>query len=250
MHPFTVLAVAALVVTTTTALAAWPVSLAVVLVCLGAAAARGRLAGVAGASAAILLPVWASQAMIHALFDRTGDRVLLEAGWMRLTAEGLSVAAHLGLRLAVLVVVAATVALALDRHQLVAAVDLAPVPPQAGYLLAATLALVPALRRRRRAIADAQTLRLAAGPAQRPPGPLRRSWRAARLQAVPLVLSSVQEAADRAPHLAARGFPSSVARRTRLRSVPDSPLQRLVRWTAAVGAVVVPVLILHLGGAE
>ncbi|WP_309079960.1 energy-coupling factor transporter transmembrane component T [Zhihengliuella sp.] len=249
MHPFTVLAVAALVVTSTTALAAWPVSLSVVLVCLGVAATRGRLAAVAAASTAILVPVWCSQLMIHALFDRAGTHVLLEAGWLRLTSEGLTVAAQLGLRLAVLVVVGATVAVAVDRHRLVAAIDLAPVPPQAGYLLAATLALVPRLQRRRRAIADAQALRLLdAAPEARRAGPLRRAWRAVRLQAVPLVLSSVQDAAERAPHLAARGFPSTADRRTRLRDVPDSRLQRLVRRAAAVGAVVVPALIL-IGGA-
>ncbi|GHD01274.1 energy-coupling factor transporter transmembrane component T family protein [Zhihengliuella salsuginis] len=238
LHPFTPLAVAAAVVTTTTALGTWWVSLAVVLGCLALAAAAGVLARLAVASLAILAPAWGSQLIIHGLAGRAGEHVIAAAGPLRVTSEGLETAAGLGARLAVLVVAGLLCALLVDTHDLVAAVDSSPAPPQVGYLVAATLSLLPQLAARQRAIGEAQTLR-GARAGRGPSG----WWTRLRLRAVPLVLSSVHDAADRAPHLAARGFPPR-SRVTRLRRVPDSTAQRRVRRLALAAAVVGPVAVL------
>ncbi|RZU61171.1 energy-coupling factor transporter transmembrane component T [Zhihengliuella halotolerans] len=240
LHPFTVLAVAAAVVTTTTALGTWLVTLAVVLTCLALAAAAGKLTRLAAAALAILTPAWGSQLIIHGLVGRTGERVLASAGPLRITEEGLETAAGLAARLSVLVVVGLLCALVIDPHDLVAGVDLSPAPPQAGYLVAASLSVLPRLAARQRAIGEAQALR----GARIGRGPVGW-WTRLRLRSVPLVLSAVHDAADRAPHLAARGFPPRT-RVTRLRVVPDSRAQRVVRRIALAAAVVAPAALLAL----
>lgn len=235
MHPFTVLCVAAAVVALTTAIGnAW-VSAAVIVLCLSASAVAGKLLKLLTLSAAIVLPAFASQLLIHGLAS---------SGRLKLTADGLSTATALGLRTAVLVVVGLLCALTIDRHQLVAAIDLSKAPPQLGYLVAATLFLLPQLAERQKIIGEAQALRHV---------DLRRGvlgwFQKVRMRAVPLVLSSLEETSKRAPHLAARGFPAR-SRMTRLRNVPDSQLQKVVRISSLSVAAIGPALVLagmHFG---
>jgi energy-coupling factor transport system permease protein len=150
----------------------------------------------------------------------------------------LATAGQLGLRTAVLVVAGLLCTLLIDRHDLIAAIDLSGAPPQLGYLVAATLSLLPALAQRQRAIGEAQALRGAAIGA----GPLGW-WRRVRLRTVPLVLFALQDAADRSVHLAARGFPAA-GPHTRLRSVPDSENQRRLRRGALACVVIGPLAVL------
>lgn len=238
LHPFTVLVLAAAVVAITTAAGRWWLHTAVLTGCLLLAARAKRAGMLVRLGAVILVPAWGSQLLIHGLVDTGGGHVLAAAGPLRITTEGLLTAGQLGLRTGVLVVAGLLCSMLIDRHDLVAAVDLSSAPPQAGYLLAATLSLLPRLAQRQRAIGQAQALRgipLAAGP--------RGWWRSVRLRSVPLVLSSVQDAADRSAHLAARGFPAKGAH-TRLREVPDSPVQRWVRRVALGAMVLGPVALL------
>lgn len=238
LHPFTVLALAAAVVATTTAAGRWWLSCAVITGCF-VLAARARCARKLSAlTAAIVLPAFASQLMIHALASREGSPVLAGAGRLRITVEGLDTALALGLRTAVLVVVGLLCALVIDRHQLVAAIDLSRAPAQLGYLVAATLFLLPQLAAKQRAIGEAQALRNT-GTGRGVSGWFGR----ARLRAIPLVLGSLQDAASRAPHLAARGFPAN-GTHTRLRKIADSPAQRRIRIAALACAVLGPLAIL------
>ena len=206
--------------------------------CLLLAARARRARRLAGLAAAILLPAWGSQLLIHAMVDTSGARVLMEAGPLRVTAGGLETAGALGLRTAVLVVAGLLCTVLIDRHDLVAAVDLSPAPPQLGYLLAATLSLLPRMAARQRVIGEAQALRGAAAGTG-----VRGWWRRATLRAVPLVLSSLQDSVDRSAHLAARGFPAA-GLHTRLRSVPDSTPQRRLRRAALACAVLGPLAVL------
>jgi energy-coupling factor transport system permease protein len=241
LHPFTVLALAAAVVATATAAGRWWLSAAVLLACLLLALWARRARRLTGFAAAILMPAWGSQLLIHGLVDRTGSHVLAAAGPLRITAEGLATAGQLGLRTAVLVVAGLLCTLLIDRHDLVAAIDLSGAPPQLGYLVAATLSLLPRLAERQRAIGEAQALRGAATGS----GP-RGWWRRVRLRTVPLVLSALQDAADRSSHLAARGFPAA-GPHTRLRSVPDSAAQRRARRVALACIVLGPLAVLAPG---
>lgn len=238
VHPFTVLALVAAVVATTTAASRWWLSSAVLLLCLGIAVWAGRARRLVGLGAAILAPAWGSQLLIHGLTDATGAHVLLAAGPIRITGQGLVTAAELGLRTAVLVIAGLLCTVLIQRHDLVAAVDLSGAPPQLGYLLAATLFLLPRLEQRQRVIGEAQALRgarVGRGP---------RGWfKRLALRSVPLVLSALQDATDRSAHLAARGFPAT-GQHTRLRSVPDSANQRRLRITCLCAVVLGPLAVL------
>ncbi|WP_423299315.1 energy-coupling factor transporter transmembrane component T family protein [Glutamicibacter nicotianae] len=240
LHPFTILALAVAVVTLTTAASQWWLSCAVIVLCLLIAGWAGHLKKLAVLSGAILLPTFVSLLLIHGLISRDPSPAMAQWGPLRVTAHGLEVALSLGLRTAVLVVVGLLCGLLVDKHQLVAAIDLSPVPPQLGYLLAATLFLAPQMGHKQRQIGEAQALRRV-GTRKGITGWFQR----VRLRAVPLVLASMQDAQDRAVHLSARGFPAAGVR-TRLRTVPDSSVQRGFRWTALAIAVLGPVLILAL----
>lgn len=229
LHPFTVLAVAAAAVTTTTAAGRWWLSCTVIACALIVAWSVGKSVKLVSLSSAIVLPTFASQLMIHGLASN---------GSFGLTQAGLQTAVELGLRTAVLVVVGLLCALIVDRHQLVAAIDLSKAPAQLGYLVAATFFLLPQLADRQRAISEAQMLR----QVQFRRGP--RGWfQKVRLQAVPLVLSTLEESANRAPHLAARGFPAA-QNMTRLREIPDSKAQRGLRCVSVLCALLLPALLL------
>lgn len=238
LHPFTLLAIAAAVVAITTAAGRWWLSCAVILSCLVISLWARRAGRLVVLSFALLFPTLISLLLIHGLVSRDGSPAIAEMGPFRVTAHGLETAMTLGLRSAVLVVVGLLCTLLIDKHQLVAAIDLSPAPPALGYLLAATLFLLPQMNEKQKSIGQAQALRKT-GTGRGIVGWFQR----VRLRAVPLVLASLQDANDRSVHLAARGFPASSAH-TRLRAVPDSSTQRLIRWVALCLAVLGPLLLL------
>ena len=206
LHPFTGLAFAGAAAMVSLAADHWWLSLAIVAACLVLAHRRGITRRLAGTAAAVLAPLWLSQLLVHAVFDRTGSHVLLAWGPVRLTAEGLTTAGGLGLRVAAFATVFLLYSLTLDRYALVRALDRAGVPAQLGYVIAATLSLVPATMERARAISQAQAVRGAGGR-----GPASRLM-AARMLAVPLVLASLQDATERSVSLQLRGFPGGPER--------------------------------------
>ena len=238
MHPFTALALTALVITNTTALGQWSVSCAVIVLALIVAVIRHCVGKVLTLSAAIVVPLAVSLFMIHGLATHEGH-VVAKFWFFTLTNHGLETMGLLLARTAVLVVVGMLALISIDRHQLIAAIDLTKVPPQIGYLVAATLGLLPQLQARQQAISQAQALRLGTGRG------VRATLRSIRLQAVPLVLSSLQEGSAKAPHLAARGFGSS-GPMTRLREVPDSLSQKGIRYIALALSILGPIIILVL----
>ncbi|HJX79400.1 energy-coupling factor transporter transmembrane component T family protein [Glutamicibacter sp.] len=238
LHPFTLLALVAAVVTMTTAVGLWWVSCAVLTACALVASWTGHLRRLTVLSAAILIPTFASLLLIHGLVSQETSGLIAAAGPFRVTEGGLETAMVLGLRTAVLVVAGLLCTLLIDKHQLVAAIDLSPAPSQVGYLLAATLFLLPHMAHKQRTIGQAQALRQA-GTGRGLSGWFQR----VRLRAVPLVLASLQDAHDRSAHLSVRGFPAAGAH-TRLRTVADSVTQQRVRWIALLCAVLGPIAIL------
>ena len=114
---------------------------------------------------------------------------------------------------------------------LVAALSARGVNGRFAFVLASTLTLLPAIGARLQRIRQAQESRGLV---------IRRGWLhrvlAFRLQAVPLVLSLVEDAGTRAQALEARGF-SSRGPRTSYREVPDPPFQRVLRMVLLLAAV-------------
>ncbi|MGX6396868.1 energy-coupling factor transporter transmembrane component T family protein [Rothia kristinae] len=233
-HPFTVLAAAAaacLIVTAAVGRPLFPVLLgALILGCAVIAARRSRLRRYLLACAAVLVPLWISQLLIHGLTGPADAAALASWGPFRLTGVGLEQAAHYGLRMVPLVALGVLCGVVLDADAVTAAVDESRLPRGLGYVLTATLALGPVLTARNRRIAEAHAVRGGARP-----GPLR-TLGAALARAVPLVAGSVQEAEERSVHLQSRGFPGQ-GRLQRYRAVRDSRTQQMLRVLLLVAAV-------------
>ncbi|CAN7320205.1 energy-coupling factor transporter transmembrane component T [Arthrobacter sp. LjRoot14] len=236
LNPLTALAAAVAAAAITTAVSHWAVSLAVALGCAVPAVRAGVARRMAPAAAVILVPFWLSLLVMHGLFFPEGKTVLAEWGAARVTAEGLGFALDMGTRTAAYVTVFLLFSFTVRVADLVAVMSARRVPPQLGFVLASTLTLAPAITGRLGRIRQAQESRgLVLGG-----GPLSR-LAAARLQMLPLVLSLVQDAGERAQALDSRGF-SGTRARTSYREVPDTAAQRGFRAVVLLLALILVAL--------
>lgn len=231
LHPLTSLAAAGSTAVITTAAASWPLSLTVIAAAAGLSVGGGVARRMLPAVAVILVPLVLSLLAMHGLFFPEGTKVLAQWGPARVTVEGLQFALERGAQLSAVVTVLLLCSLTVSVPDLVAALSARGVRSRFAFVLASTLTLLPAIGSRLGRIRQAQEAR---GLVIRP-GIVRRAG-AFRWQAVPLVLSLVEEAGTRAAALQARGFGSS-GPRTSYREVPDPPAQRCVRVVLLLAAV-------------
>lgn len=231
VHPLTGLAAAGSTAAITTAAASLPLSLAVAAASVGLSLAGGTAPRLLPAAAAVLVPLGLSLLIVHGLSFPEGTTVLGEWGPVRVTAEGLGFAVDRGVQLSAVVLVLMVFSFSVSVPDLVAALSARGISGRFGFVLASTLTLLPAISDRLHRIRQAQESR---GLVIRR-GLLHRVA-AFRLQAVPLVLSLVDDASTRAAALEARGFSSS-GPRTSYRTVPDSRPQRLLRLVLVLMAV-------------
>ncbi|WP_430295741.1 energy-coupling factor transporter transmembrane component T [Sinomonas sp. B1-1] len=242
VNPLTGLALAAAALVLCFAVAHWAVWAGTIVLAAAASARAGTLGRVAVAAGVVVAPFALWALVIHGSFFPEGRTVLLAAGPLRVTAEGLAYAGSFVLRTAAAVAVMLAFSLWVDVAVLRAALVRRRVPPQLGYVLAASLGLAGVVGDRLRRIREAQEARglvVGAGPGSR--------LLAARLQIVPLVLGLLDEAGERAMALDARGQ-TLPGPRTSYVDEPDSAAQRALRWAlvvtagaAAVGTVVAAV---------
>ncbi|UUL75757.1 energy-coupling factor transporter transmembrane protein EcfT [Pseudarthrobacter sp. Fe7] len=239
LNPLTPLAAAVATAAITTAAGSWQLSIAVVAGCLGLSAVGGTARRVLPAAAAVLVPFGLSLLVLHGLFFPEGRTVLAEWGPARVTAEGLDFAGQRILQLAAVVLALLLFSFSVSLPDLVAALSARGVQGRFAFVLASTLTLLPAIAERARRIRQAQESRglvVSRNPVSR--------IAAFRLQAVPLVLSLIEDAGTRAAALEARGL-GNRGPRTSYREVADSRLQRTVRAAlllAAMAAVVLRVV--------
>jgi energy-coupling factor transport system permease protein len=230
LHPLTSLAAAGSTAAITTAAAYLPLSLAVIATAVGLAAWSGSVRRLLPAAAAILVPLCLSLLVLHGLFFPEGDTVLAEWGPARVTSEGLSFALNRAAQLGAVVLALLVFSFNVSVPDLVAALSVRGVQGRFAFVLASTLTLLPAITSRVERIRQAQESR---GLVIRR-GLLHRVA-AFRRQAVPLVLSLVEDAGTRAAALESRGF-SNPGPRTSYRDVPDSKPQRALRVVLLVAA--------------
>ena len=242
LNPLTSLAAAAATAAITTAAGSWLLSLAVVAACLGLSVAAGTARRVLPAAAVVLVPLGLSLLWLHGLFFPEGRTVLAEWGPARITTEGLGFAGQRILLLAAVVLALLLFSFSVSVPTLVAALSARGVQGQFAFVLASTLTLLPAIAARARRIRQAQESRGLV---------ISRSlWSrmgAFRLQAVPLVLSLIEDAGTRAAALEARGL-SNTGPRTSYREVADSGLQRTARAVLVLAALAAIVLRLVQAG--
>jgi len=215
----------------TTAAGSWALSLAVIAACLGLSIVGGTARRMLPAAAAILIPFSLSLLVLHGLFFPEGRTVLAAWGPARVTAEGLDFAVQRILQLAALVLALLVFSFSVSVPDLVAALSARGVQGRFAFVLASTLTLLPAIADRAQRIRQAQESRgLVVSHS------LLSRIAAFRLQAVPLVLALVEDAATRAAALESRGL-SSTGPRTSYRVVADSGPQRLVRAVLVLAAL-------------
>jgi len=217
-HPFTPLTLAAAVLILAFAVPAPAGPLLLCCAVLGLALVEG-LPQVLKPAVLTALPFWVFLLVIHWLIGRD-----------------LRAAVGLGARVTAIILTFLIVLAAVHPGRLVDALVERGVPFAAAYVFAATLQVVPRLRRRAREILEAQRCR-----GLRVRGSLWGRARAVAPLAVPLVLSALAEVDDRALALEARGA-GVVARRTPLDPPTDTTMQRLLRWAmflVAIGVAVV-----------
>jgi energy-coupling factor transport system permease protein len=231
LHPLTSLAAAGSTAVMTTAAASWPLSLTVIAAAVSLSVAGGAARRMLPAAAVILVPLVLSLLALHGLFFPEGTIVLAQWGPARVTEQGLQFALERAAQLSAAVLVLLLYSFTISVPDLVAALSTRGVNARFAFVLASTLTLLPAISSRQGRIRQAQEAR---GLVIRP-GIAGRAA-AFRWQAVPLVLSLVEEAGTRAAALQARGF-GSAGPITSYRQVQDSPVQRWVRLVLLLGAL-------------
>ncbi len=165
-------------------------------------------------SALLLLPLLMLLLLIQGLLSPDG-RTPVMLGPLLFWQEGLERALALGSRLSAALAAGVLLGLALSPHGLMKALEQRGAPAALGYICAATLELLPALRRRIHAIQEAQQARGLALD-----GRITQRIRALLPLLRPLVISTLIDSEERALALEARGFRSHRQRRF-LYPLPD-----------------------------
>lgn len=231
-NPLTELLAAVLVVVLVLVVNRWQFSLAVlVLVVLPALLLSGKTRQIGLAIALVAGPLLLSSLLLHGLFFPEGSTVLLDLGIARVTGEGLSFAALMGLRMSVFSGVLLTAAMTLDIPDLLATMTHRGWNRKLVFIVGSAVGLIPHVASRARQITRAQQARgLVVGR-----GPLSR-LRALLTVTTPLVIGLLVDASERTHMLEARGFSSSAPRTSYLPDT-DTARQRLARrlMVAVVG---------------
>lgn len=236
-NPLTELLAAVLVVVLVLVVNRWQFSLAVLLlVVLPAILLSGRPRQIGVAVAVVAGPLLISTLLLHGLFFPEGSDVLFDLGVARVTGEGLTFAALMGLRMSVFAGIFLTVAMTLDVPQLLATMTHRGVSRKLVFIIGSAVGLIPHVALRAGQITSAQQARgLVVGR-----GPLTRA-RALLAVITPLVIGLLVDASERNRMLAARGF-SSPGVRTSYVADTDSRRQRSVRRAMLVAVGLFSVL--------
>jgi energy-coupling factor transport system permease protein len=178
------------------------------------------------------IPLIASILLVNTLLYPDATDTIVEIGPLRPTWSGLEAATQAALRVIAFAMSVALFGLTTPIDHLVADLERRGIGRRTAFVIGATIRMVPRLVARAREIADAQRAR-----GLDTEGALWRRVRGVVPLAGPLVFGALTDVEEQTMALEARGF-SAPARRTVLRSFDDSPGQRLVRWIAFGGGVV------------
>jgi energy-coupling factor transport system permease protein len=178
------------------------------------------------------IPLIASILLVNTfLYPGATDRIF-ELGPLAPTWTGLGFATQAALRVIAFAMSVALLGLTTRPDDLVADLERRGMGRRAGFVLGATLRMVPRIAERASEITDAQRARALDTEGN----PLRRA-RGLLPLAAPLVFGALTDVEEQTMALEARGF-SAPGRRSVLRLFPDSARQRALRWMLLVLAVV------------
>jgi energy-coupling factor transport system permease protein len=241
LHPLTKLVMAfAMLLLALGANNPWlPLGLYGTLVCVAALARVAR--AFVRRSLRTVLPFAFSLFVIQSLFFGEGGTVLARLGPLAISGEGVWFALAGSAR--ILTIAGALLLVLITTHPsaLLAGLVQKGVPPQLAYVIGSTLQLVPQLQARAQQIGDAQRAR-----GLRTDGSLVRRARALVALAGPLVIGALVDVDERTLALEARSF-NAAGPKTSLRDVPDTALDRMLRWGTVL--LLLAVVAVRLAGA-
>ncbi|MBX3067267.1 MAG: energy-coupling factor transporter transmembrane protein EcfT [Cryobacterium sp.] len=217
----------------------WVSAIVLVVVIVPAAVISGSGGRLLSLSLKILIPILLVLFIVQGLTFPGGETILWRWGVLKLTTEGLLFALGVGSRIIVLILASILLVLTTHPGQLMSALSEHGMSPKFAYIISSTLQLIPAFSDRANSILLAQQARGLSLKGS----PFRRIKVMLPLLS-PLVLGMFTDVEERSTAMEARAF-GSPAKRTSLIPVPDTTLQRVLRWVfvaLALGAIATPIL--------
>lgn len=182
------------------------------------------------------IPLIASILLVNTFLYPGATDALLEIGPFTATGTGLTAATQASLRVIAFALSVAVFSLTTPTDDLLVDLERRGVGRRGVFVIGSAIRTIPRMLERAGEIVESQRAR----GMDTEGGPIRRI-RGVLPLAGPMVLGAVTDVEERTVALEARAF-SAPRRRTVLRPIPDSPIERVVRWTAGVGSLVLVAL--------
>ena len=172
----------------------------------------------------LILPAAGFLFLMQAFFQPVGEQIIFKIWFLEITRESLIFAFRSAMRIVVMVSSFTLFLLTTHPSELMSDLTRRGLPPQFAYVIISTLQILPQMQ------AKAQTIIAA----QRSRGLDTQSSFFRRVGSLgplvgPLVFGSLVEVEERAIAIEARGF-TSTHTKTFLYDIPDTTLDRIVRW--------------------
>lgn len=213
----------------------WRGTAVLVVLILIVALSAGLFRRVAGTAAVLTVPLLLGLLIIQGIFYAENETPLFGIGPVTVWEEGILYGVQVYLRVLVVVCAVLLVVLSTPPKRMMVALTDKGLSPKLAYVFMASLQFLPDMRRRARAILEAQQARGLDLEASLP-----RRFRALLVTLVPLLGGALISAETRSLALEARGF-GRTGPRTNLFEVPDGAIDRALRW--ATLAVVLAVAV-------
>jgi energy-coupling factor transport system permease protein len=178
-----------------------------------------------------VIPLVASILLVNTFLFPGATDVIVRIGPLTPTWSGLEAALQATLRVAAFALSVAAFALTTRTDDLLADLERRGLGRRGVFVIGAAIGMIPRMAERASEITDSQRAR-----GLDTEGSPRRRVRGVVPLAGPLIISAVSEVEERTMALEARAF-SAPGRRTVLRQLPDSTIQRVLRWGAGLAAV-------------
>lgn len=202
----------------------WLTNIALLLVNLGFSLSAGIFKASWKVVWKTMLPLAVFMVLIHGVLYPGNQTILLDLRWFNFYQEGLVFAVNTILKLVILLTASLLFVFTTHPADLISTVSQTAGSPTLAYLVGSPLLLLPAMGERIVAIQSAQRSR----GLDTQGNLLKRFYGLAPLF-IPLVIGSLMEVEQRAVALELRGFKSKRLK-THVRIIPDSMLQRRMRW--------------------
>jgi energy-coupling factor transport system permease protein len=177
------------------------------------------------AASRLILPAVGFLFIMQALFQPFEGRELFPIWFLDPTVESVMFAFRNAMRIAVMVSSFTLLLLTTHPSELMSDLTRRGLPPQFAYVIISTLQILPQMQAKAQTIIAAQRSR-----GLDTEGSFTKRVRSLVPLVGPLVFGSLVEVEERAIAIEARGF-TSTRPKTFLREIPDSRLDRIIRWS-------------------